>query len=83
MLHELANIDDVELAQDSRPWNPDKITWAQKEGNKGPYEKSVDTTNPDYQLLAKALKDKGGRFRKDGFFYWLFDQANAIGRKKV
>jgi len=84
IISELGNIDDVELAQADRPWNPANIPWKQAEGQKGPYERANDKTNPDFQLLVKELKaSKEGRFRKSGYFYWLFDRSDDVGRKKV
>lgn len=83
ILSELGKVDDVELAQDTRPWDPSKISWKETEGGKGPYERANDKTNPDFILLAKELKEKNGKFRKGGYFYWLFDRSDDIGRKKV
>ena len=83
IIGELGNIDDVELAQETRPWDPAKIPWKETNGSKGPYERALDTTNPDFQLMSKEIKEKGGRMRKSGYFYWLFDRSDDVGRKKV
>ena len=83
IIGDLGNIDDVELAQVDRPWDPTKIPWKQADGGKGPYERANDKTNPDFQLLIKALKEQDGKFHKSGYFYWLFDRSDDVGRKKV
>ena len=83
IIGELGNIDDVELAQNDRPWDPTRVSWKQADGSRGPYERANDKTNPDFQLLVKELKEKDGKFRKGGYFYWLFDRSDDVGRKKV
>lgn len=81
MIHELGNIDQVELVNQDRPWTPEKINWKEANGASGPYEKATDGV--DYHLLVKDLKSSDGKFRKGGFFYWLFQRGDAVGRKKV
>ena len=81
IIADLGNIDDVELAQGDRPWNPDQICWVETTGRSGPYFKA--TEGQDYELLVKDLKSHGNKFQRDGFFYWLFEQTDAVGRKKV
>ena len=81
ILGELGKLDDVELAQDTRPWDPNRITWQEAEGSSGPYEKASDASNPDYQLLVKDLRSHDGKLSRSGFFYWLFTTGDAVGRK--
>lgn len=81
MFHEMAALDDVELAQDTRPWDPAKINWKETEGGSGLYEKATDGL--DYDLLMKDLRAHNDKFRKGGYFYWVFQRGDAIGRKKV
>lgn len=83
MLADLGNIDDVELAQTDRPWDPTKIPWKEAQGSRGPYERTNDKTNPDFQQMTKELKEKGGRMRRSGYFYWLFDRSDDVGRKRL
>ena len=64
-------------------WTPDNIEWETVNGPKGPYQRAQAQKNTDFQLLLKDLQEHGGKIRKDGFFYWLFDRQDAIGRKKV
>lgn len=60
-----------------------KIAWVKAEGTKGPYEKTDDVNNNDYKALRKDLKEHGGKFRKAGYFIWVFRNGTTIGRKKV
>ena len=59
------------------------LTWAPKEGDKGPYELCNQFENPEFHKLAESLIGTGGRGFKDGVFYWLFKDEKAIGRKKT
>lgn len=63
--------------------NPEGIKWETKQGNKGPYEKAAKQDGKDYQLLVEDLQKHQGKFRRDGFFYWLFEREDAIGRKRL
>lgn len=82
ILSELAQLDDVELAQDTRPWDPNRITWQETEGSSGLYEKASDASNPDYELLVKDLRSHDGKLSRSRFFYWLFTKGDAVGRKR-
>jgi len=64
-------------------WNPDKIKWVQAEGASGPYERSEDVDNPEFKLMMKDLTEHKGKFRRGDYFYWAFQRANVVGRKKV
>jgi hypothetical protein len=64
-------------------WDPGKITWKATEGPSGPYERADKQDNTDYQLLLKDLQENDGKMRREGFFYWLFDRQDAVGRKKL
>jgi len=63
-------------------WNPDKIKWVQAEGTSGPYERSEDVDNPDFKAMLKDLADHKGKFQREGYFYWAFQKAGVVGRKK-
>jgi hypothetical protein len=63
-------------------WNPDKIKWVQAEGSSGPYERSEDVDNPDFKAMLKDLAEHQGKFQREGYFYWAFQKAAVVGRKK-
>ena len=63
-------------------WNPSLIKWVSAEGEKGPYERSEDVNNLQFKALLKDLGEHGGKFFKNGYFYWSFKNGYVIGRKK-
>ena len=61
----------------------EKISWQNREGPKGPYQISEDSTNPDFTALQQDLEAHKGKLKKEGFFVWQFDQnPQRLGRKK-
>ena len=64
------------------------LRWEQREGSKGPYEAATEALNKEapardhFAAFQKDLKEHGGKFRKEGYFIWLFQDGNTIGRKK-
>ena len=64
-------------------WDPDKIKWEQAEGTKGPYERSEDVDNPEFKTMLADLAAHNGRMRHEGFFYWAFQDGQAVGRKNA
>jgi hypothetical protein len=67
-----------------KEYDVEKISWATKEGNKGPFElcdprKNVD--NSDYKALLADLKAHNNRMSINKKFYWLFGNGETIGRK--
>jgi hypothetical protein len=67
-------------------WDSTKIKWEPANGPKGPYEKSVDTANPEYQQALKIIQNNNRPTRhkeNDGKInvYWAFREGVAIGRK--
>ena len=79
----------VQKANDAKPlWDSSKIFWEKAEGGKGPYEKATaegNKGNSDFDGLVADLKAHGGRLRRLGYFYWLFElsESPAVGRKLV
>lgn len=71
-----------DLAQ-FKEYDLEEIAWNEAQGEKGPYEKTDDVNNDHYKALIKDLKTHGGKFRKAGYFVWLFRDNKTIGRKKV
>jgi len=63
-------------------WNPNAIKWETKEGAKGPYEKSTDFDNLQHKAMLRDLADHDGKLRREGYFYWVFQDGNTVGRKK-
>ena len=63
-------------------WNPDKIKWVMAEGTSGPYERSEDLDNLDFKAMLKDLGEHKGKFQREGYFYWAFQKAAIVGRKK-
>ena len=68
-------------------WNPNKIKWVQETGFKGPYERypakdQKSEATDDYKRMLEDLKARGGKVTRDGLFYWVFEDASTVGRKK-
>jgi len=65
------------------PFDASKIHWQQRQGEKGPFELSEDTGNPEHKALLKFLNEyAGGCINSEGFFYWVFSNGSTIGRKQ-
>jgi len=64
-------------------WNPNAITWQDANGAKGPYQRSEDIDNLQFKAMLKDLADHNGRMRREGYFYWTFENGGTVGRKKV
>lgn len=64
-------------------WNPSNINWVQAEGTKGPYEKSDEVDNPEFKTMLKDLATHNGKMRREGYFYWTFQNGTTCGRKRV
>lgn len=61
----------------------ESIKWVRAEGSKGPYERSEDVENPNFQTLLKKLEAHTGKLTHQGFFYWKFSgDSSVVGRKK-
>ncbi|MEM2386331.1 MAG: hypothetical protein QXO67_05035 [Candidatus Bathyarchaeia archaeon] len=81
-----------DLAQklnESKPlWDPSVIKWEKAESDKGEYEKATAEANngvKDFDNMVSDLKLHGGKMRKGGYFYWLFEFSDkpTVGRKPV
>lgn len=68
-------------------WSPEKIKWVETEGFRGKYERypgieeKAESTS-DYKALLEDLKRHNGKLTREGWFYWLFEDASTVGRKK-
>jgi len=63
----------------NKTYDTTKVAWNPANGKNGPYEKA--TAGVDYPALKADLEAHGGRMRTGGFFYWIFQDGSAIGRK--
>ena len=79
------NLQDFLNVEDKPLWDPSKIAWVKAQGEKGEYEKANCVGNLDFENLVKDLQAHGGRLRREGMFYWLFEKTEqpTVGRKKV
>lgn len=63
-------------------WNPKNIKWDKTEGPKGPYERGSPEQSENYRNMLKDLEAHKGKLTKDGYFYWLFNDNETVGRKQ-
>ena len=63
-------------------WDPSAIKWEDAQGISGPYQRSEDADNPEFKTMLKDLQAHNGKLTKEGWFYWLFQNGTAVGRKK-
>lgn len=80
---ELTGVKEAAASEVEGSWNPEKISWTQQEGTKGPFEKSEDFNNPDHKEMVKDLAAHQGKLYRDGVFYWVFQNGSVVGRKKL
>ncbi len=81
VLNEAAQQADIE-----KPWNPAAISWEPRESSKGPYEMAEGAkqkTHVDYDNLKAELNRHSGFLQRDGYKYWSFTNADAVGRRKA
>lgn len=62
-------------------WDPQKIRWEEATGTNGPYQRSQDTSSPDFQALVADLSVHKDKLMRGGFFYWKFQDGASVGRK--
>ena len=84
-------LENAGLMKDGEPmqpviYDPNKIKWTQAEGAKGKYERypaqgQKAEAIEDYKAMLQDLKGHNGKMMKGPYFYWLFTDAAAIGRK--
>jgi len=70
---------------EARDWNPENIKWEQAQGPSGPYERAgpkENAGNPDFEALIADLDQHNGKLTKQNWFYWLFSNRDAVGRKQ-
>jgi len=82
-----AYLNNLLKSSESGNWNPHKIKWVEDSGFKGPYERyppnqqKAEATD-DYKNMLSDLKTHDGKLTRDGMFYWVFEDATTVGRKK-
>ena len=64
-------------------WNPEKIAWTDKTGEKGPFQISEDVNNVDFKAMLQDLAAHNGKLQRESVFYWIFKNGTTVGRKKV
>ena len=65
-----------------KAWDPAHVSWTRAEGSRGPYERSEDVNNREFKAMVKDLAAHGGRLTREGYFYWLFESGDIVGRKR-
>jgi len=68
--------------EEKQTWDPTQIVWTKAEGQKGEYERSEDINNLQFKAMLKDLASHGGRMRREGHFYWVFQGGAIVGRKR-
>jgi len=69
----------------TRDYDVNKIQWVEKTGAKGAYQLADPKTEgdkPDFKALLMDLKAHKGGLNRNGWFYWVFNDAVTMGRKK-
>jgi hypothetical protein len=61
-------------------WDPERISWAQKEGPSGTYFLAEKQDLQDFKAAVQDLENHKGKMNLGEYFYWKFD-SGAIGRK--
>lgn len=65
------------------PFDAEKIQWKDKENQKGKFQMSEDTNNPEHKALLAFLNEHipAKCINSGGFFYWTYGNGTTIGRK--
>jgi len=72
----------AEVREEKAAWNPEKIVWTQKTGQRGPYEQSEEANNTEFKAMHRDIAAHNGKLMRDGFFFWIFTNSATVGRKK-
>lgn len=67
------------------PFDATKIHWIDKENEKGKFQLSEDTNNPDHKALLAFLNEHvpSKCVQSEGLFYWIYPNGATIGRKET
>lgn len=65
------------------PFDATKIQWQDKENEKGKFQSSEDTNNPEHKALLAFLNEHvpSKCVQSEGQFYWVYSNGTTIGRK--
>jgi hypothetical protein len=64
------------------PFDASKIHWQDRENEKGKFQMSEDYNNPEHKALLEFLTEHAnGCISSEGWFYWVYMNGSAIGRK--
>jgi hypothetical protein len=64
-------------------WDPDKVVWTDRTGQKGPFQVAEDVNNPDFKRMLIDIQQHNGHLTRQDLFYWTMQNGVAVGRKKV
>ncbi len=69
-------------------WDVANVKWERVQGERGEYERAsceLNAGNKDFDNMLADLKAHGGKMRKGGYFFWLFEFSDkpVVGRKPV
>lgn len=64
-------------------WNPDHVKWQPAVGTKGAYEKAEPQATTDFKQMLTDIGNHNGKLSRNGYFYWVFNDAATIGRKRI
>lgn len=66
----------------AEPFDINKIEWHETQGKSGPFQRSVDRSNPHFKNCVNllALSEKRSLVI-DGYYVWLFKDNRTLGRK--
>lgn len=70
-------------SQGNHSWDPNKIGWTDKQGEKGPFQISEDVNNLEFKAMLKDLNHHQGKLARNGKFYWIFTNGTTVGRKDL
>lgn len=57
-----------------------KISWHDSQGEHGPFQRSIDRDNPEFQK-AVIILTKQHKMIWNGWYIWLFKDGKTLGRK--
>ncbi|MCJ7560349.1 hypothetical protein MUO79_06985 [Candidatus Bathyarchaeota archaeon] len=65
------------------PFDASKIGWQDRENEKGKFQSSEDTNNPEHKALLAFLNEHvpSKCVQSEGLFYWIYPNGTTIGRK--
>lgn len=67
------------------PFDASKIAWQDRENEKGKFQSSEDTNNPEHKALLAFLNEHvpSKCVQSEGYFMWIYPNGTTIGRKET